>query len=104
MAEPPIGRLAQGAQFVLGQDARDEGHHHPHRGLGVVEPGEPANLVGRNPRPFGGDIDRKSVVKGKSVSVRGDLGGRRIIKKKNTKIETYREDKMTKKNKDATQS
>src|SRR3546814_16741313 len=29
--------------------------------------------------------DRKSVVKGKSVSVRVDLGGRRIIKKKNTK-------------------
>src|SRR3546814_15272381 len=29
--------------------------------------------------------DRKSVVSGKSVSVRVDLGGRRIIKKKNTK-------------------
>src|SRR3546814_19229264 len=28
--------------------------------------------------------DRKSVVEGKSVSVRVDLGGRRIIKKKNT--------------------
>src|SRR3546814_15545978 len=28
--------------------------------------------------------DRKSVVKGKSVSVRVDLGGRRIIKKKQT--------------------
>src|SRR3546814_14278306 len=28
------------------------------------------------------DLDRKSVVKGKSVSVRVDLGGRRIIKKK----------------------
>src|SRR3546814_18218561 len=27
-------------------------------------------------------IDRKSVVEGKSVSVRGDLDGRRIIKKK----------------------
>src|SRR3546814_20069702 len=31
------------------------------------------------------EIDRKSVVEGKSVSVRVDLGGRRIIKKKNTK-------------------
>src|SRR3546814_15414661 len=30
-------------------------------------------------------LDRKSVVKGKSVSVRVDLGGRRIIKKKNKK-------------------
>src|SRR3546814_11324671 len=29
--------------------------------------------------------DRKSGVKGKSVSVRVDLGGRRIIKKKNTR-------------------
>src|SRR3546814_11602744 len=29
--------------------------------------------------------DRKSVVEGKSVSVRVDLGGRRIIKKKQTK-------------------
>src|SRR3546814_19089207 len=29
--------------------------------------------------------DRKSVVSGKSVSVRVDLGGRRIIKKKTTK-------------------
>src|SRR3546814_11542322 len=28
-------------------------------------------------------VDRKSVVEGKSVSVRVDLGGRRIIKKKN---------------------
>src|SRR3546814_11276879 len=28
------------------------------------------------------DVDRKSVVEGKSVSVRVDLGGRRIIKKK----------------------
>src|SRR3546814_11651742 len=29
-----------------------------------------------------GGLDRKSVVEGKSVSVRVDLGGRRIIKKK----------------------
>src|SRR3546814_19218783 len=33
-------------------------------------------------------VDRKSVVEGKSVSVRVDLGGRRIIKKK--KIKKYR--------------
>src|SRR3546814_14832514 len=31
-------------------------------------------------------LDRKSVVEGKSVSVRVDLGGRRIIKKTNTNI------------------
>src|SRR3546814_16623338 len=30
--------------------------------------------------------DRKSVVKGKRVSVRGDLGGRRIIKKSKTTV------------------
>src|SRR3546814_18697248 len=29
-------------------------------------------------------LDRKSVVEGKSVSVRVDLGGRRLINKKNT--------------------
>src|SRR3546814_18506535 len=32
-------------------------------------------------------VDRKSVVSGKSVSVRVDLGGRRSIKKKKAKIE-----------------
>src|SRR3546814_12046834 len=32
------------------------------------------------------EVDRKSVVEGKSVSVRVDLGGRRILKKKNTPI------------------
>src|SRR3546814_17509055 len=32
---------------------------------------------------IGHAVDRKSVVYGKSVSVRVDLGGRRIIKKKN---------------------
>src|SRR3546814_15117852 len=31
--------------------------------------------------------DRKSVVKGRSVSVRLDLGGRRIIKKKNQQVD-----------------
>src|SRR3546814_12899464 len=35
----------------------------------------PAALLARNPQPG----DRKSVVEGKSVSVRVDLGGRRII-------------------------
>src|SRR3546814_19145871 len=33
-------------------------------------------------RNGGASVDRKSVVWGKSVSVRGDLGGRRIIQKK----------------------
>src|SRR3546814_11549685 len=37
------------------------------------------------------DADRKSVVKGKSVSVRVDLGGRRIIKKKIKQPNYYNE-------------
>src|SRR3546814_13975794 len=34
------------------------------------------------------DLDRKSVVEGKSGSVRGDIVGRRIINKKNKKHQT----------------
>src|SRR3546814_16093017 len=36
--------------------------------------------------------DRKSVVSGKSVSVRVDLGGRRIIKKKTKKANKHKRD------------
>src|SRR3546814_18990209 len=36
-------------------------------------------------RAFEGDVDRKSVVSGKRVSVRVELGGRLFIKKKNEK-------------------
>src|SRR3546814_17817668 len=36
--------------------------------------------------------DRKSVVQGKSVSVRVDLGGRRIIKKKKVQMTTKEQD------------
>src|SRR3546814_17506139 len=43
------------------------------RRVGLADPG----FIG-----FEGGEDRKSVVSGKSVSVRVDLGGRRIIKKK----------------------
>src|SRR3546814_13948304 len=47
----------------------------------AVEGALPAPGCGKRAlRPAGGD--RKSVVEGKSVSVRVDLGGRRIIKKK----------------------
>src|SRR3546814_15575874 len=35
------------------------------------------------------NLDRKSVVEGKSVSVRVDLGGSRIIKKKTKEIKEY---------------
>src|SRR3546814_18627435 len=43
--------------------------------------------------------DRKSGVSGKSVSVRVDLGGRRIIKKKTTKIYTTAKENIQKKSK-----
>src|SRR3546814_17513727 len=58
----------------------------------------------RQPRDLGGEwaqfnttkigegdvaLDRKRVVEGKSVSVRVDLGGRRIIKKKKQTIRQY---------------
>src|SRR3546814_13265513 len=45
--------------------------------------GEGFNRVATRAQDPYADIDRKSVVKGKRVSVRVDLGGRRIIKKKN---------------------
>src|SRR3546814_14133670 len=48
----------------------------------VIDAADPASLGVRHP-PFGQKRrDRKSVVKGKRVSVRVDLGGRSIIKKK----------------------
>src|SRR3546814_11881219 len=43
--------------------------------------------MGHLPAPVVGLLDRKSVVSGKSVSVRVDLGGRRRIKKKNKKTQ-----------------
>src|SRR3546814_12800280 len=43
----------------------------------------PAGIIFVNPNAPTG-IERKSVVQGKSVSVRVDLGGRRIMKKPNT--------------------
>src|SRR3546814_18665385 len=44
-----------------------------------------SQIIGERIDPYINDIDRKSVVQGKSVSVREDLGGRRIIKKKKKK-------------------
>src|SRR3546814_17563540 len=69
------------------------GEAHQLAGLaGMVEADRVADLVGKHVAqvvgrriPVEADLpDRKSVVWGKSVSVRVDLGGRRIIKKKNT--------------------
>src|SRR3546814_17959232 len=60
-------------------------------GPSMVDRGEPAqpgfteqgHVDAESQRAKPGIGDRKSVVSGKSVSVRVDLGGRRIIKKKN---------------------
>src|SRR3546814_13584773 len=56
--------------------------------------GPPLRLDGSCPSPETPRLpgilqDRKSVVQGKSVSVRVDLGGRRISKKKNSSILEY---------------
>src|SRR3546814_13870630 len=55
-------------------------------GLSISADGHSAFYVVRVADVASRRIDRKSVVSGKSVSVRVDLGGRRIIKK--TKIRT----------------
>src|SRR3546814_17802643 len=76
--------------------ARHQQHGEDERALAAVEvtempehdaadgPHDEADAIGRETRQDDRQ-DRKSVVEGKSVSVRVDLGGRRIIKKKNTK-------------------
>src|SRR3546814_16010445 len=51
------------------------------RRQGIARAGQRTHLQRRDPAPAG-RVDRKSVVEGKSVSVRVDLGGCRIIKKK----------------------
>src|SRR3546814_16328149 len=62
-------------------------------------PPTPANRARAWPRPGSRAgyccVDRKSVVSGKSVSVRVDLGGRRIIKKKkDTQKQKYKQQKL----------
>src|SRR3546814_13085803 len=54
----------------------------------------PDSVSGESIRPLTSDAmpkDRKSVVEGKSVSVRVDLGGRRIIKKKKKQEQSKQE-------------
>src|SRR3546814_16363704 len=64
---------------------RDGGHAAgPTRRAGVQHGLRPrGTVVGDDRRRRVAAADRKSVVSGKSVSVRVDLGGRRILKKKN---------------------
>src|SRR3546814_19372803 len=83
MAEPvellaKISRSA--AQIILDAIAvHSQRGSRPGHQLGQAE-----GVLGRQRIGAIAALDRKSVVSGKSVSVRVDLGGRSIIKKKNT--------------------
>src|SRR3546814_16685875 len=82
-----VDRVRTGAGGVGGHAVR------AHGGItGVAGTDHPkplgARLVGQDAagqRVVAQDVDRKSVVEGKSVSVRVDLGGRSFIKKKKKK-------------------
>src|SRR3546814_13602130 len=69
------------------------GRHRPRdRRCDARRPRRPEGALRMGPpdrRPRRRAADRKSVVSGKSVSVRVDLGGRRILKKKTTYTHTY---------------
>src|SRR3546814_14233568 len=77
-AHAEVLHLEEFLDAVLGAFAADAGFLHAAEGrdLGGDEAGVDAGHAG---------LDRKSVVLGKRVSVRVDLGGRRFIKKKKTK-------------------
>src|SRR3546814_13518745 len=88
MAEPrkvTLGAM-QGGNWVI-QEGLRPGDRVIVSGLQKVQLGQPVRIA--KPRSPGSaakpqPADRKSVVSGKGVSVRVDLGGRRIIKKKQT--------------------
>src|SRR3546814_13657313 len=74
-----LGGLDDGAGQRMLALAFEAGHQ-PQR-VGVAEAG-PGYHVDHPRPPFGERADRKSVVKGTSVSVRVDPGGRRVLKQK----------------------
>src|SRR3546814_13241486 len=78
-ARPSFAPACGPSQVVLAQAL-------PVAGVGLRDPfGEWTPAPGRFPLQYVFEIrDRKSVVEGKSVSVRVDLGCRRSIKKQNT--------------------
>src|SRR3546814_19206690 len=59
-------------------------------GIRLYDLGEPGQGIVHVIGPELGITDRKSVVEGKRVSVRVDLGGGRIIKKKTKRTHTYK--------------
>src|SRR3546814_18722727 len=80
-----VGQLAQ--VFAAGRPHVYGGCHHAL--------GRPVDLVDRPAHPLGRSGDRKSVVQGKGVSVRVDLGGRGFL----TKKQKYTSDNCTSTNK-----
>src|SRR3546814_17982843 len=81
---------------------RAEGHRQGARGGSVSRRRRLGRVRGRGSarkEARGGSTDRKSVVSGKSVSVRVDLGGRRSITKKKQSITQYTLDSEKLKNK-----
>src|SRR3546814_15960074 len=85
-----------GAQLLAEGNLRDIAHRDRHavaaRHDDALDGGDVRHLAGRTDQELlavlldvaGAAVDRKSVVSGKGVSVRLELGGRRILKKKNT--------------------
>src|SRR3546814_12320531 len=80
VAFSPLGRgFLAGAGPVEPNDRR---HKHPRFQPDAVAANSVRRaVVGRVAERLGATIDRKSVVSGKSGSVRVDIGGRRILKK-----------------------
>src|SRR3546814_19128802 len=76
--QPALRQLERKRRRALGGRTRRQC-----RGISAQAAARSRYLHGRRRCPAFGR-DRKSVVSGKSVSVRVDLGGRRIIKKKTT--------------------
>src|SRR3546814_11820828 len=89
-----IMQQPDGAAIAAAKDMLDGGslvilreERRPYMIVELVFPGG-KGPVARHDQPIDQSRDRKSVVSGKSVSVRVDPGGRRIIKKKKTTNES----------------
>src|SRR3546814_18537722 len=90
--KPVVIVLQSGSAVALGENGR--------KANAILEAWYPGEKGGQAIAEVLRGTDRKSVVEGKSVSVRVDLGGRRIIKKKkNNTISRKKQRQDTKKTK-----